>query len=159
MTHVSKIIVAAVFAAALGGAATAQSHDGKHHTIVPGDAIKWGAAPPSLPPGAEAAALLGSPAKEGPFVLRIKFPAGFIVPPHMHSKDEFVVLLSGKLTINAGEKVDQAALKGLPPGTFMHLPSGMAHYLWSETESVVQINGMGPFDVKYIDPNDDPRID
>jgi putative glutamine amidotransferase len=26
--------------------------------------------------------LLGSPAKEGPFVLRLKFPAGFTVPPH-----------------------------------------------------------------------------
>jgi quercetin dioxygenase-like cupin family protein len=142
----------AIFAAA----STPQASD-KHHTVVPGDAIKWGAAPPSLPPGAQAAALLGSPAKEGPFVLRLKFPAGFVIPPHRHSKDEFVTLISGKLTIESGEKVDRASLKGLPPGSFIHLPAGMPHYLWAETESVVQINGVGPFDVVYLDPKDDPR--
>ena len=37
-----------------------------HHTVVTADAVKWGPAPPSLPPGAQAAVLLGSPAKEGP---------------------------------------------------------------------------------------------
>jgi hypothetical protein len=26
-----------------------------------------------------------------------------------------------------------------------------------EVETVLQINGMGPFDVVYIDPKDDPR--
>jgi quercetin dioxygenase-like cupin family protein len=155
ITH-SIIAALSLATATFAGGAALQAHE-PHHTVVPGDTIKWGPAPPSLPPGAEAAALLGSPAKEGPFVLRIKFPAGFLIPPHVHSKDEFVVLLSGSLTIESGEKVDQAALKGLPPGTFVHLPSGMAHYLWSETESVVQINGVGPFDVKYIDPKDDPR--
>jgi hypothetical protein len=65
-----------------------------HHTVVPGDSVSWGPAPPSLPPGAQVAALLGSPGKEGPFVLRLKFPSGFTVPPHRHSKDEFVTGLS-----------------------------------------------------------------
>jgi quercetin dioxygenase-like cupin family protein len=156
----AKLSIAAalsVAAVAMTGAATAgQAHE-PHHTVVSGDAIEWGPAPPSLPVGAQAARLLGSPAEEGPFVLRLKFPAGFIVPPHMHSKDEFIVILSGNLTIESGEKVDQAALKGLPAGSFFHLPSGMPHYLFAETESVVQLNGIGPFDVKYIDPKDDPR--
>lgn len=159
MRNITLPIVAVLAAAAVvmtGAASTGQAHE-PHHTVVPGDAIAWGPAPPSLPPGAQAARLLGSPAEEGPFVLRLKFPAGFIVPPHMHSKDEFIVVLSGDLVINSGEKVDQAALKGLPAGTFFHLPSGMAHYLFAETESVVQLNGMGPFDVRYIDPKDDPR--
>ena len=122
-----------------------------------GDAVKWGPAPPSLPPGAQAAVLLGSPAKEGPFVLRLKFPAGFIVPPHRHSKDEFVTVISGKFVDRAGEKVDRASLKPLPPGSFVHFPAGMPHYALAEGETVVQINGMGPFDVIYIDPKDDPR--
>lgn len=39
----------------------------------------------------------------------------------------------------------------------VHLPAGMPHYAWAEVESVVQINGVGPFDVKYLNPNDDPR--
>ena len=55
------------------GAVTALADDA-HHTVVAGDAVKWGPAPPSLPSGAEAAVLLGNPGKEGPFVLRLKFP-------------------------------------------------------------------------------------
>ena len=128
-----------------------------HHTVVPGDAVKWGPAPSSLPPGAQAAVLLGNPAQEGPFVLRLKFPAGFTVPPHRHSKDELVTVISGRLAISAGEKLDRASLKPLPPGSFVHLPAGMPHYAWADSEAVVQINGMGPFDVKYVDPKDDPR--
>lgn len=142
---------------ALAVTATASKAHEPHHTVVSGDAIEWGPAPPSLPPGAQAAVLLGSPAKEGPFVLRLRFPAGFVVPPHRHSKDELVTVISGSVTIQSGETVDRASLKGLPPATFIHLPAGMPHYLWAEEESVVQVNGVGPFDVTYVDPKDDPR--
>jgi quercetin dioxygenase-like cupin family protein len=130
--------------------------DNVHHTVVHGDAVKWGAAPPSLPPGAQAAALLGSPAKEGPFVLRLKFPAGFTVPPHRHSKDEFVTVISGGFALGTGEKLDRT-VKPLRTGSFVHLPAGMAHFAFATEETVVQINGMGPFDVKYVDPKDNPR--
>jgi quercetin dioxygenase-like cupin family protein len=129
----------------------------QHHTMVHADAVKWGPAPPSLPPGAQGAILLGNPAAEGPFVLRLKFPAGFIVPPHRHSKDELVTVISGKFAITSGEKIDRASLQPLPAESFIHLPAGMTHYAWAEVESVVQINGVGPFDVTYINPADDPR--
>src|SRR6478735_2830453 len=82
-----------------------------HHTVVSADAVKWGPAPPSLPPGAQAAALLGSPAKEGPFVLRLKFPAGFTIPPHRHSKDEYVTVIAGAFAVASGEKIDRATAK------------------------------------------------
>ncbi len=127
-----------------------------HHTVVAADAVKWGPAPPSLPPGVQAAVLLGSPAKEGPFVIRLKFPPGYVIPPHRHTKDEFVTVISGSVSITSGEKVD-ATLKGLPPASFVHLPAGMPHYARAEVESVVQINGVGPFDVVYLNPADDPR--
>ena len=146
----------AIVSAALGVAAPTLAAE-SHHTVVPVDSVKWGPAPPSLPPGARAAALLGSPAKEGPFVLRLKFPAGFVVPPHRHSKDEFVTVIAGKFIATHGEKVDRASLEPLQPGSFIHLPAGMPHYAFAEVESVVQINGVGPFDIVYVDPADDPR--
>ena len=138
------------------GATYAQAAE-THHTVVPAEEVKWGPAPPSLPPGAQAAVLLGSPAKEGAFVLRLKFPSGFAVPPHRHSKDEFVTVMAGKFAVGSGEKLDRESLNPLPPASFVHLPAGMPHYAWAEVESVVQINGVGPFDVNYIDPKDDPR--
>jgi quercetin dioxygenase-like cupin family protein len=128
-----------------------------HHTVVAADAVTWGPAPPSLPPGAQAAVLMGSPAKEGPFVLRLKFPAGFVVPPHRHSKDEFLTVIAGRFAVASGEKLDRAASPFLPPASFVHLPAGMPHFAWVEAEAIVQINGVGPFDVTYVDPRDDPR--
>jgi quercetin dioxygenase-like cupin family protein len=128
-----------------------------HHTVVAADAVTWGPAPPALPPGAQAAVLLGNPAKEGPFVLRLKFPAGFVVPPHRHPKDEFVTVIAGRFAIAAGEKLNRAASSVLPPASFVHLPAGTPHYAWTEGETVVQINGVGPFEMIYVDPKDDPR--
>lgn len=142
---------------ALTSAAVHPGPTDKAPTIVSGDAVNWGAAPPSLPPGAQASVLHGSPAKEGPFVLRLRFPAGFVVPPHRHSKDELVTVISGRFAITAGDKVDRAAFRPLAPGSFVHLPAGTAHYAIAETETVVQINGTGPFDVVYLNPKEDPR--
>ena len=156
-TIVTGLVALSLCSTAILAALTPLQAADQHHTVVAGDSIKWGAAPPSLPPGAQAAVLLGNPAQEGAFVLRLKFPAGFIVPPHRHSKDEFVTVISGNFAVGAGEAVDRAALKALPPASFVHLPAGMPHYAWADGEAVVQINGVGPFDVKYIDPKDDPR--
>jgi quercetin dioxygenase-like cupin family protein len=159
MNQATRSIVLALSLGSLalfGALSTLQAGDA-HHTVVPGDAVEWGAAPASLPPGAQAAVLIGSPTKEGPFVLRLKFPAGFVVPPHRHSKDELVTVISGRFAIAAGEKVDRTAAKPLPPASFVHLPAGMPHYAMTAEETVVQINGMGPFDVTYVDPKDDPR--
>lgn len=161
---ISSSQVRGVFAAlVLGAAATltagaVQAQDAhKHHTVLSADAIQWRPAPPSLPKGAQIAVLHGSPAQQGPFVIRLKFPAGFIVPPHRHSEDEFVTVISGSFTITPNETVDRAAIKPLPPGSFMHMPAGTAHYAFAETEAVVQVQGMGPFDVVYVKASDDPR--
>jgi quercetin dioxygenase-like cupin family protein len=152
----SLILALSLGATAIGAATLLQAAEQHHHTVVPADTVKWGPAPPSLPPGAQAAVLLGSPAKEGPFVLRLKFPAGFTVPPHRHSKDEFVTVISGGFAVAAGEKLDPEA-KALPPGSFVHLPAGMPHFATAVGETVVQINGVGPFDVVYVNAKDDPR--
>jgi quercetin dioxygenase-like cupin family protein len=150
-------LLALSLGATVVGAASPLHAAEPHHTVVSADAVNWVPAPPSLPPGAQAAVLLGSPAKEGPFVIRLKFPAGFVVPPHRHSKDEFVTVMAGKFAIGTGEKLDRESMNVLPPASFVHLPAGMPHYAAAEAETIVQINGTGPFDVTYINPNDDPR--
>lgn len=154
---VPYVALASLVCLSLGTVASYSVHAAdSHHIVVPADAVKWGPAPPSLPPGAQAASLFGSPSKEGPFVLRLKFPAGFTVPPHRHSKDELVTVISGRLGVGSGEKLDRTAAT-LPAGSFVQLPAGMPHFAWADGETVVQINGVGPFDVIYVDPKDDPR--
>lgn len=124
--------------------------------IVLGDSVNWGPAPPSLPSGARAAVLMGDPGKPGPFVLRLKFPVGYVVPPHRHFKEEHVTVISGGFAFGLGEKLDRAA-KALPPGSFVRIPSDTIHWAFAAGETVVQINGVGPFDVGYANPGDDPQ--
>ena len=60
------------------------------HTSVSPDQVKWVAAPPAFPKGAQIAVLAGDPSKEGMYVIRLKAPAGYKVMPHSHPFDENV---------------------------------------------------------------------
>jgi len=121
------------------------------------DQIKWGPMPEGLPPGAQSAVLSGDPNSNGPFVIRVKAPAGYTVAPHRHSKDEDVTVIAGKVGIVMGDTLSKDPSQALPPGSFVHMPSGMAHFAWGEEDSIIQIDGIGPFDITYINPKDDPR--
>jgi quercetin dioxygenase-like cupin family protein len=92
------------------------------------NSIKWAAAPPAVPKGAQIAVLSGDPGKEGPFVLRLKFPAGFKIPAHMHAADENVTVISGTLNFAMGDKLDPKKGEALKPGGFIHMPKGTHHY-------------------------------
>ena len=126
-------------------------------TLYAPDQIEWTAGPASLPRGAQAAVLEGDPTKEGPFTMRLKLPDGWKVPPHTHPKVEHVTVISGTFNFGMGEKFDQAATRPMPAGTFGFWPAGMKHFAWARGETVVQLHGIGPWSIEYVDPNDDPR--
>jgi quercetin dioxygenase-like cupin family protein len=119
--------------------------------------LKWGDAPPSLPKGAKLAVLSGDPGKEGPFVIRLKVPAGYKVQPHWHSQVENLTIISGMLYLGMGDKMDTAQAHVLKAGGYHYLPAKAHHYAFSKTPTVIQIHGQGPFDIVYINPDDDPQ--
>jgi quercetin dioxygenase-like cupin family protein len=127
------------------------------HTIVAADAVKWQAAPPTLPPGAQSAVLYGDPTKEGLFAMRLKLPKGYHIPPHTHPKPEVVTIISGAGRLGMGETADEKKTESLSAGSFIALPPGMAHYVYAGEETVVQLNSIGPWEVNYVNPKDDPR--
>src|SRR4051812_5598087 len=91
-------------------------HDDDKHVIVRPAALKWGPNP-SLPAGAQTAVLIGDPKKGGSiYVMRVKLPDGFKVPPHWHPHDENVTVLQGTLLIGAGEKFDASKLQEMTAG-------------------------------------------
>jgi len=64
------------------------------------DQVKFGPAPPFLPPGAQLAVLEGDPmASTGDFTIRLKMPDGYKVAPHTHPNRENVTVLSGTLNV------------------------------------------------------------
>jgi quercetin dioxygenase-like cupin family protein len=127
------------------------------HVMVTPDDVKWGPAPPSLPPGAEVAVLEGDPMKAGMFTLRIKMPDGYTVPPHSHPTDEHVTVISGSVMVGMGSKLDESAMKALAAGGYATMPARANHYVRSKGGATLQVSGTGPFEVKYVDPKDDPR--
>lgn len=148
------VLLAMVFSFARSPAEETQSLDMR---LYPPTTIEWKAAPAALPPGAKMAVLEGDPTKEGPFVVRFQFPEGYHVPPHTHPKTERVTVISGALYLATGDALDRNSAKKLPAGSFGYWPAGMKHTAWSEGETIIQLHGVGPWQINYVNPADDPR--
>ncbi len=148
---------AAIYAA-LAFTSTAQPQsEGSHKVVMPRD-IQWGPAPAGLPAGAEAALLYGDPNKDGVFALRVKIPKDYYFPPHTHLQPEIVTILSGKLSLGMGAKVDRAATQPVGSGGLVTIEPGVPHYVFAEEETTLQITSTGPWGISYVDPKDDPRL-
>jgi len=148
------MLLVMVFSPGLLSAEEAQSPE-MH--LYPATSIEWKPGPAAIPPGAKMAVLEGDPTKEGPFVVRFQFPAGYHIAAHTHPKTERVTVISGALYLATGESLDRNSAKQLPAGSFGFWPAGMKHAAWSEGETVIQLHGVGPWQINYVNPADDPR--
>jgi quercetin dioxygenase-like cupin family protein len=153
----SAIIVAAAFVYAAEQPSTSTSTAPEHRVVNPAD-LKWGEAPPGLPAGGKMAVLSGDPTQAGAFTVRLKAPGGYKVMPHTHPTAERLTVISGTFKIGMGEKFDGASMQEMKPGSYVVMPAGMAHYAkGTSKDSIVQIDGEGPFQINYVNPSDDPR--
>ncbi|WP_018409179.1 cupin domain-containing protein [Methylocystis rosea] len=153
-----KARIAFVVAGALACGGAAQGGAVEAHRAFLPQSMQWEAAPSSLPGGAEMAVLYGDPSREGDFVVRIKAPKGYRVPPHAHPKAELVTIISGAFSFGRGQAADRATVEKLPAGSFISMPAGVLHYVFVDEDSVLQINATGPWQIDYYDPKDDPRL-
>jgi len=130
---------------------------GEHTLVAPGE-LKWGEAPPGLPAGAKAAIVSGDPSQpQQPFVIRAQMPANYRIPPHWHPTTESITVLSGTVAVGMGDKFDEKAMKDVPNGGFATVPADMHHYFMSKTAATIQVHGIGPFAITYVNQADDPR--
>jgi hypothetical protein len=128
------------------------------HVMFDAAQLKWGEAPPALERGAQAVVLAGDPTKPGPFVLRLKTPAGYRVATHWHPTDEQVTVIAGDLTLTMDAHAPGEHAHTFNPGGFAVLPAKMHHSAATKGGAIVQISGMGPFEINYVDSKDDPRL-
>lgn len=160
----SKTIIAIFLLAGLMLAQTAQkktttkskSAAAPAPAVMTPDKITWGDAPPVFSPGAKMAVLSGNPSGTGEFVVRLKMPDGYKIMPHWHPTQENVTVISGELRVAMGDKWDDSKLQALTPGSFVGMPARHRHYAMSHGDTEVQVNGMGPFKLVYVNPADDP---
>ena len=122
--------------------------------VSPADVV-WKDAP-SVGPGAKIVVLEGDMAKAEPFTARISVPAGLEIAPHTHPTTERVTIISGTLHLGHGAKLDRSKTMAFPAGSFIVMPPGMPMFAFCEEETVIQLNGVGPWGIFYLNPEDDP---
>jgi quercetin dioxygenase-like cupin family protein len=112
----------------------------------------------SFPPAARIAVLVGDPSKAGPYVIRVKLPAGTKMLPHRHPEDRIYTVISGVFYIGLGDEFDESKLGANAPGSVLVLPGGQSHFHWAKSgEYITQVSAIGPLGLAYVDPVHDPR--
>ena len=137
-------------------AAPDQQAKGQQVIETPAD-LKWQSGPPSLPPGSEFVIVEGDPSKEAYFAFRLRLPDGYRIPPHWHPVFERVTVISGTFHLGHGDKYDAAKMEALPAGSYFAMPPQSRHFARAEGQTVVQLNSIGPWEINYVNPADDPR--
>ncbi len=101
--------------------------------------------------GLEVANIMGDATKPGPYVQRVRFPAGQVVKPHSHPEDRTYTVISGTWYVGWGDRFDDTRLMALPAGSFYTEPAGVPHFIVTYEDVVVQISGTGPTAVQYVE--------
>jgi quercetin dioxygenase-like cupin family protein len=125
------------------------------HQILSADSLQW---QPGPLPGSKMEVLYGDPGVEGPFTIRIRAESALKIPPHWHPGDEHVTVLSGTFNLGLGETFDESKLTALHSGDYASMPAKERHFGSAEAGTVMQIDGMGPFKIMYVNPADDPAM-
>ena len=92
-------------------------------SVLPDD-IDWKPFP-AFPPSARLAIVVGQPTEPGPYVIRVKVPAGVKLMPHQHPEDRVYTVISGVFYIGLGESFADEKLVAYPPGSVVEI--GRAH--------------------------------
>lgn len=153
----SVLIATGLMLATTAAAAQGNSKAEQHAIIALPGKISWAPAPSILPRGAELAVVEGDPSKEGAFTMRLRMPDGYRIPAHFHPVVEHVTVIQGTFRVGMGDKFDPATLGDLPTGTFAALAPGVRHFAQARGETVIQLHGIGPWSLTYVNSADDPR--
>lgn len=120
---------------------------------------KWKPALSMLPTGAEMSVLEGDPEKPAPFTIRLKLPANYTIPTHWHPYDEHITVISGQLNIGLGDRLDLTKGKAHIAGSYARIPAKMHLFIWTAQETIIQLHGIGPWGLVYVDKNTAPISD
>ena len=115
--------------------------------------IKW----VQFAPGVEYGPVYGNCDKAGaPCVFQLRLADGAKFPPHWHPVDENVTVLSGTFMAGMGDKYDESKMMTLAVGSYVFMPRRMHHFAGAKGATIVQVTGVGPFKINYVNPADDP---
>jgi quercetin dioxygenase-like cupin family protein len=129
------------FGAASGVTRSDSGGDARRHRVVP-----------LRPMSGDVEVLFGDPEKAGePFVMRIRELPGTRIPLHSHPVDEHITVVQGTWYFAVGDRWDRSALQELRAGAYAFAPKGSTMYGYSPDGAVVQVHGVGPFHIHWVE--------
>ena len=145
------LIVSAIAILAVGAKSQEKKEADAAHKIVHYGDLKW----TPIMKGADVAPVSGDFNAEGaPFVLRFRCADGVKVPAHWHPTDENATVMKGTFLLGIGETFDEAKLQTMNVGNFTTMPKEVRHFGACKGETIVQLHGVGPFKVNWVNPAD-----
>ena len=72
-------------------------------------------------------------------------------------RGNFQTETAGNFAPKYAAKFDRSKTKAFPAGSLLVMPTGMPMYAFCEKETVIQLNGVGPWGIFYLNPEDDPQ--
>lgn len=131
------------------GQGTNEAVDSNAHGIVRTTDLKW----TPIMKGCDLAKVSGDSNAEGAnYVLRIRCANGTKIPAHWHPLDENITVLKGTFRVGMGEAFDANKLQDIAVGGFASIPKEMRHFAVCKGDSIVQIHGVGPFKINWVNP-------
>jgi hypothetical protein len=130
-------------------------------TVVAPGSEKWGDIPaaalvgtPSVEMGGklQLAVVQGNPMQAGaPYTVRLSCTDGTKIAPHWHPATENVTVIKGTFQLGMGSKWDPSALKDIPAGGFVSAPARMRHFATCKGDGIVQVHGLGPLVINFVE--------
>jgi len=124
-----------------------------YRVVLPGD-IKWQV--DAVDSRFFAAGVLGNPDNPGLYMFLNKAQDGATIPPHWHTRDENLMVLSGTFLMGIGDNFDEHALQAVPAGGYIFTPANVHHFCKIKGETVWEVFGEGPFTFDEVKSHDDP---
>ncbi|NLR62463.1 cupin domain-containing protein [Chitinophaga polysaccharea] len=101
--------------------------------------------------------VMGDPSQQGIYTILLKIAPNTKIAAHLHPDQRAATVLSGTWYFGYGDKFDEAQLKKLPAGSIYSEVAGQNHFAMTGKEPViVEITGLGPSGVTYVNEQDDP---
>lgn len=155
LPYLVPVAAAAVLALPLGSEAHAQAASAEAPAMleVAAASVAWSPLEvPGFDPGLQLAVLYGDPGQpDEPYTIRLRFPAGYEFPAHWHPRAENLTVLSGTFQLAMGTSGDPTSLKTYEPGDYLYIAPRKPHYGGVKGETVIQLHGVGPFDIELVE--------
>lgn len=110
-----------------------------------------------MPPGYQQALIEGNPRNAAPYTFRARIQAHWRAMPHYHPTDEHITVLAGSCFVGVGDMFAEGDALELPSNSFITITAGTVHYFFTKAACEIQVHGIGPQRIIYVNPSYDPR--